>query len=121
MTPRADHRNGTTRRATRPRVGAGAALALAVVVVSAAAASANVTLVKVSSDPYANTTSSHRTEVEPDTFAFGSTLVSAFQVGRFYDGGASDIGWATSTSAGSSWTNGFLPGITKFQSAGPYD
>jgi hypothetical protein len=52
------------------------------------------------------------TEVEPDTFAFGSTIVSAFQVGRIFDGGSSDIGFATSTDSGMTWTNGFLPGLT---------
>ncbi len=76
---------------------------------------------KLSTDPFANSTSQHRTEVEPDTFAFGSTIVAAFQAGRFFDGGASDIGWATSTDGGSTWSNGFLPGITKFQGSGPYD
>lgn len=81
-------------------------------------------LTQVSSDPFVNATSQHRTEVEPDTFSFGSTLVSAFQVGRFFNGGASDIGFATSTDGASTWTNGFLPGITKVtteQGAGPYD
>src|SRR5207248_2940145 len=75
----------------------------------------------VSSDPYTNTTSQHQTEVEPDTFAFGNTIVAATQVGRFFDGGSSNIGWATSTDGGSHWKNGFLPGITKFESGGPYD
>jgi hypothetical protein len=42
--------------------------------------------------------------VEPDTFAFGSTVVGAFQVGRFYDGGSSNIGWATSANGGSTWS-----------------
>jgi hypothetical protein len=47
--------------------------------------------------------------------------VSAFQAGRFFDGGASDIGWATSTNAGSTWKHGFLPGLTVFSTpAGPY-
>jgi len=59
------------------------------------------------------------TELEPDTYAFGNTIVSAFQVGRFYNGGASDIGWATSTDGGATFTNGFLPGITVFK-GGPY-
>jgi hypothetical protein len=77
--------------------------------------------VRVSTDPFTNTTSQHRTQVEPDTFSFGSTVVSTFQSGRFFDGGASDIGWATSTDGGSNWTHGFLPGITKYQGAGPYD
>ena len=55
---------------------------------------------QISSDPFTNSTSQHPTEVEPDTFAFGTTIVAAFQVGRFFDGGASDIGWATSTDGG---------------------
>ncbi len=71
-------------------------------------------LLQLSSDPFTNTTSQHQTEVEPDTFAFGSTIVSAFQVGRFFNGGASDIGFATSSSGGSSFKNGFLPGTTPF-------
>jgi hypothetical protein len=54
----------------------------------------------------------HQTQVEADTFASGSTIVTAFQSGRFYDGGSSDIGWATSVDAGGTWTHGFLPCIT---------
>src|SRR6266852_4140814 len=73
-----------------------------------------VQLLQLSSDPFTNSTSQHKTEVEPDTFASGSTLVSAFQVGRFFNGGASDIGFATSTNDGKSFTNGFLPGTTPF-------
>src|SRR5260370_38207687 len=54
-------------------------------------------LLQLSTDPFTNSTSQHRTEVGPDTLASGSTLVSAFQVARFFDGGASDIRFATST------------------------
>src|SRR5437763_1231296 len=75
---------------------------------------AKVNLIQLSSDPYTNSTSQHKTEVEPDTFAFGSTIVSAFQVGRFFNGGASNIGFATSTNGGSSFTSGFLPSGTGF-------
>ena len=79
------------------------------------------TLLKISSDPYTNTTSQHATEVEPDTFAAGSTWVSAFQVGRFFDGGGSNIGFATSTDGGSTFTSGFLPSSTVFATpAGVY-
>ena len=35
-------------------------------------------------------------------------------MGRVFDGGASDIGFATSTNGGSSFTNGLLPGTTSF-------
>ena len=77
----------------------------------AAAASANVPLTRVSADPFTNPTSQHATEVEPDTFANGSTVVAAFQVGRFFDGGATDIGFARSTDGGATWdAPGFLPG-----------
>jgi len=97
------------------------AAGLASVVLSATAAIANVGLTQVSFDPFTNSTSAHRTQVEPDTFAFGSTIVSAFQSGRFFDGGSSDIGWATSQNGGSTWVRGFLPGVTKFQGLGTYD
>jgi hypothetical protein len=77
-------------------------------------------LTKISSDPYTNPTSNHKTQVEPDTFAFGNTIVSAFQSGRFFDGGASNIGFATSTNAGETFIHGFLPGTTIYATpAGP--
>jgi hypothetical protein len=69
-------------------------------------------IVQISSDPFTNKDSQHKTQVEPDTFAFGNTVVSAFQSGRFFDGGASDIGFATSTDGGLNWTKGFLPHAT---------
>jgi len=78
--------------------------------------------VQLSSDPYTNTTSQHQTEVEPDSFSNGSTIVTATQVGRFSDGGASNIGWATSTDNGITWKNGFLPGTTVYATpAGQYE
>lgn len=90
-------------------------------VLSSTIAAFAASLVQLSTDPYTNSTSQHQTEVEPDTYSFGSTIVSAFQVGRFTDGGSSNIGWATSTNNGSTWTNGFLPGITVYGTpAGPY-
>src|SRR4030095_7438290 len=79
----------------------------ALLVLAAGPALANVPLTQVSIDPFTNTTSQHRTEAEPDTSPFGNTIVSAFQVGRFFDGGASAIGFASSTNGGATWTNGF--------------
>ena len=67
-------------------------LAAVGLIVAAGTAEANAPLTRVSSDPYTNPTSQHATELEPDTFAHHGTVVSAFQVGRFFDGGASDIG-----------------------------
>jgi hypothetical protein len=79
-------------------------------------------LVKLSSDPYTNKTSQHKTEVEPDNFSFGSTIVNATQVGRFFDGGSSNLGWATSTDSGTTWKSGFLPGTTVYATPkGIYD
>lgn len=90
-----------------------AAVAVGVLFVSAASASANVPLTLVISDPFTNSTSQHATEVEPDTFSSGSTIVGVFQVGRFFDGGSTDIGFATSTNGGRRYaTSGFLPGLT---------
>jgi hypothetical protein len=87
----------------------------------AGASLANVPVFTVSQDPFTNTTAYHRTEVEPDTFAWGSTIVAVFQTGRFSDGGSDDIGWATTTNGGVGWSNGFLPGITSYSTpAGPY-
>jgi hypothetical protein len=71
--------------------------------VTAGTAGANVALAQVSSDPYTNATSQHATELEPDTFADHGTVVAAFQVGRFFNGGASDIGVVRSGNGGASW------------------
>src|SRR3954469_3112592 len=90
-----------------------AALAAAALLLGAAPAAANVPLTRVSADPFTNTTSQHATEVEPDTFAFGSTVVGAMQVGRFFNGGATDIGFARAGDGGPTWDPpGFLPGMT---------
>jgi hypothetical protein len=85
-------------------------------------ASGQATLTRVSTDPYTNASSQHETQVEPDTFAWGSTMVATFQTGRFEDGGASNAGWATTTDGGANWNHGFLPGTTTFATpAGTYD
>jgi hypothetical protein len=77
-----------------------------------AASRAAIALTVLSNDPYTNTTSFHQAEVEPASFASGSTVVTAFQAGRFPNGGSSNIGFATSANGGSTWKNGFLPGTT---------
>src|SRR2546421_7571796 len=69
----------------------------------------------------ASATTNHHTEVDPDTFSNGSTIVATFQVGRVSDGGACAIGFATSTNNGATWTSGQLPGITKYVGGGPND
>jgi hypothetical protein len=79
---------------------------------------ATVPLVKLSTDAFTNSNSQHATEVEPDSFIFGTTIISSFQVGRIFGGGAADIGYAISTDSGSTWQSGLLPGLTTFQGAG---
>jgi hypothetical protein len=96
-----------------------AVVAAGLVLAAASPAAANVALTQVSADPYTNTASQHRTEVEPDTYTSGSTVVSTFQVGRIFGGGSANIGFATSTDSGATWTSGFLPNITTV-AGGPF-
>jgi len=77
-----------------------------------------VPLVKLSADTFTNLTSQHATEVEPGSFAFGSTIITSFQVGRIHGGGGADIGYAISSDGGLTWTNDLLQGITTFQGGG---
>jgi len=86
----------------------------------APAAFSRVKLQQLSADTFNNSGGQHATEVGPDTFAFGSTMVTAFEVGRNFGTGSTDIGFATSTDGGSTWTSGFLPGITQFFKGGSY-
>jgi hypothetical protein len=106
-----------------------AALATGVALVAAlaGAGAARAATLNISTDPFTQATcaasslTNHQTEVEPDTFSNGSTIVSAFQVGRVYDGGACAIGFSTSSNNGATWTSGLLPGITKWTGGGHND
>jgi hypothetical protein len=69
---------------------------------------------QLSRDPYDNFEGQHQTQVEPDSFSFGSTIVTAFQSGRFLEGGTTNIGWATSRDGGRTWRSGFLPFLSQF-------
>jgi hypothetical protein len=51
----------------------------------------------------------HETQVEPDSFSFGSTIVTVFQSGRHVDGGAERNGFSTSRNGGRTWQAGLLP------------
>ncbi len=85
------------------------------------AAGGSPTLLRLSKDPFTNKSSQHKTQVEPDTLSYGSTIVMVVQSGRFFSGGASDIGWATSTDNGKTWKHGFLPGTTPYATPpGPF-
>ncbi len=80
----------------------------------------SVSLTQISSDSFTVPPGQHATEVEPHVLANGSTLVSAFQVGRIVGGGGTAIGWATSSDGGTTWSHGFLPGLTTGNGGGPY-
>jgi hypothetical protein len=95
---------------------------LGFVLLTSSQARAQAQLIQLSQDTFMNPSSQHATEVEPDSFSHGNTVVTAFQVGRIFSGGAADIGFATSTDGGSNWTSGYLPGTTKaVNSNNPYD
>ena len=102
---------------------------LLVTLLAALFAWANVALTQIGLDTYRNSTSQHQTQVEPDTFSAGpdefssnSRIVMVTQTGRFFDGGASNIAWASSQDGGSTWTGGNLPGITRIDNPNnPYD
>jgi len=67
---------------------------------------------RLSVDPYSNRDSQHETAVEPDDFAYGSTVVATFQIGRRTGGASSNIGTAVSNDAGRTWQRSTLPGLT---------
>ena len=97
--------------------------AFAVSLLLATQAHAQFTVVQISADRFKNADSVHRTEVEPDTFAWGSTIVSTFHVARrpgTQGWGSADVGFSTSTDGGSTWTYGYLPGLTVNYKNGPY-
>jgi hypothetical protein len=69
----------------------------------------------ISDDPYTDGGSQHqhKTQVEPDSFAFGQTIVAVSQSGRWYDGGgSSNLVFSSSQNGGRTWTTGGLPGTT---------
>ena len=82
-------------------------------VASADGASQSPPLSKISSDPFTDPDSQHETAVEPDSFAYGQTIVAASMSGRFFSGGgANGMGWATSSDGGATWAQGLLPNLT---------
>ncbi|MGC1372719.1 MAG: sialidase family protein [Candidatus Sulfotelmatobacter sp.] len=80
-------------------------------------------LARISVDNLTNSDSDHKTEVEPDIFAWGNTIVSTFHVARrpgSIGWGSGDIGFATSTNGGVTWVKGDLPGLTVNYEGGTY-
>jgi hypothetical protein len=97
------------------RCGAGRDLAVADLEDAVGASCETVTR-RLSRDPFTDEDGQHQTQVEPSSFAVGSTIVTAFQAGRMVDGGASGIGFATSKDEGAHWRSGYLPSLTTVSS-----
>ena len=71
----------------------------------------------ISDDPYTDAGSGHqhKTQLEPDSFAFGQTIVALTQSGRWFGGGGSSNLCASSTprrTAAAPQLLGFSPGFT---------
>ena len=95
--------------------------ALAMLVVSTVSAG-SIIPTPISDDPYTDGGSQHqhKTQVEPDSFAFGQTIVALTQSGRWYGGGgSSNLVFSSSQNGGRTWTTGGLPGTT-VNSGGPW-
>lgn len=67
---------------------------------------------RLSRDPYTDAASQHETQVEPDSFTFERTTVATFQVGRRFDGAATNIGYSVTKDDARTWASGLLPGLT---------
>ncbi len=76
----------------------------------------------ISRDPYTNPDAQHQTQASLDNAAYGNTVVAAFESGLYPAGvGSSNIGWATSTDGGNTYSIGFLPGTTPYSTPpGPW-
>lgn len=81
--------------------------------VVATGAAESVISTPISIDIYTNSGTQHKTQVEPDSYAHGQTIVGVTQSGRYVNGGgASNNMWATSRNGGQTWTTGGFPGTT---------
>jgi len=84
------------------------------------AANCEVVSRRLSVDLSTNPQSQHETAVEPDSFSWGSTVVAAYQLGRFETGAASNIGVSVSRDGGRTWQRTTLPAVTvESQPPGP--
>ena len=113
-------------KTTRRRVFALAgATAIALIALAGAGAFNSAPLTPVLTDPFADGIGYHASAEEPSIaaapnpsraasstrpgLARRSTIVASYQVGRVYDGGASDIGYSISVDGGVNWAHGELP------------
>ena len=95
----------------------------AVSLILTASAQAQFTLVQVSIDKLKNQDSVHKTEVEPTSYAWGSTIVYTYHVARRpgdIGWGSGAIGFSTSLDGGKTWHAGYLPGLSINYKDGAY-
>jgi len=81
-------------------------LAFSLALALALPTSAQTALARISVDNLTNSDSDHKTEVEPDMFSWGNTIVTAFHVARrpgSIGWGSGDIGYSTSLDGGKTW------------------
>ncbi len=78
-------------------------------------------VIRIASDTVLDSGAQHASAVEPDLAVSGSTVVSVFQLGRYFNGGSAAIGFAVSRNAGQTWRSGILPSLTPAGTPpGPY-
>jgi hypothetical protein len=65
---------------------------------------------RIALDTTTEVAAQHRAIVEPSAAAEGGRVVTVFQSGRYPDGGAAAIGWATTADGGTNWRHGVLVG-----------
>ena len=98
-------------------------LALAAGLLAAVPLQAQAPLQKISIDKFTNSDSVHMSEVEPDSFSWGNTIVMTYHVARrpgFKGWGSANVGFSTSTDGGRTWKYGYLPGLTVNYRGGTY-
>ena len=69
-------------------------------------------VVRIATDTVLDSDAQHASAVEPDAAVSGSTVVSVYQLGRYFTGGSAAIGFAVSRNAGQTWRSGLLPSLT---------
>jgi len=105
-----DDRISTAWDDVRDRVDCGAGLDVVNAdLLDAVAANCESVAWRLSRDTTSDFRAQHETQVEPSAFAWGTTVVAAFQSGRIARGGAAALVFATSADAGAHWRSGALP------------
>ena len=101
----------TTEAATSVRCGAGTDVVNADLV-DAVARDCELVGRRLSRDPYRQRRRSTSTRSSPTASRSAERRSPTFQVGRRFEGGATNVGFAVTTDDGPTWRSGLLPGLT---------